>query len=44
MACGDVAIMKGDSWDGNAGAGLVHRSPDVPYGEQRLLLTLDVAD
>ncbi|MEM7304921.1 MAG: DUF1826 domain-containing protein [Pseudomonadota bacterium] len=38
---GDVAILKGELWDGNENAGLVHRSPQVPSGENRLLLTLD---
>ncbi len=38
---GDVALLKGDGWVGNEGAGLVHRSPTVPCGEQRLLLTVD---
>jgi len=38
---GDVAILKGERWQGNAGAGLVHRSPQVPELSNRLLLTLD---
>lgn len=38
---GDVAILKGERWVGNEHAGLVHRSPHVPEGENRLLLTLD---
>jgi hypothetical protein len=38
---GDVALLKGEAWEGNEGAGLVHRSPSVPTGEKRLLLTLD---
>jgi len=38
---GDVAILKGELWDGNQGAGLVHRSPALSHGERRLLLTLD---
>lgn len=38
---GDVALLKGELWDGNEGAGLVHRSPDVSTGQNRLLLTLD---
>jgi len=40
---GDVALLKGELWDGNEGAGLVHRSPALTTGEQRLLLTLDIA-
>lgn len=38
---GDVAVLKGEYWDDNEGAGLVHRSPPVAANEQRLLLTLD---
>ncbi len=38
---GDVALFKGEYWDDNEGAGLVHRSPPVAANEQRLLLTLD---
>ncbi len=37
----DVALMKGELWEGNANAGLVHRSPSLRTGEKRLLLTLD---
>lgn len=35
----DVAVLKGEKWQGNEGAGLVHRSPSVQQG--RLLLSLD---
>ncbi|MDC9501977.1 MULTISPECIES: DUF1826 domain-containing protein [unclassified Pseudoalteromonas] len=38
---GDVALLKGEYWDENEGAGLVHRSPPVVTNEQRLLVTLD---
>ena len=38
---GSVALLKGELWEGNEGAGLVHRSPQVEEGERRLLLTLD---
>jgi hypothetical protein len=38
-----VALLKGESWENNEGAGLVHRSPAVKSGQQRLLLTLDFA-
>jgi len=41
LTCGDVALLKGELWEGNADAGLVHRSPAVPAGS-RLLLTLDI--
>lgn len=40
---GDVALLKGERWDGNEGAGLVHRSPKVSDGS-RLVLTLDFAN
>jgi len=38
---GDVAILKGDLWDGNEGNGLVHRSPCME-NSRRLLLTMDL--
>jgi len=41
LNCGDVALLKGESWQGNENGGLVHRSPAIPAGENRLLLTLD---
>ena len=44
LLCGDVALLKGERWEGNEGAGLIHRSPIVPAGERRLLLTLDFSD
>ena len=44
LTCGDVALLKGENWIGNENAGLVHRSPAVPEGETRLLLTLDVSN
>jgi hypothetical protein len=40
---GDVALLKGELWEGNEGAGLVHRSPSLSAGERRLLLTLDMS-
>lgn len=43
LNCGDVALLKGELWEGNENAGLVHRSPAVPTGKSRLLLTLDVS-
>ena len=42
LNAGDVALLKGELWDNNEGAGLVHRSPALRAGEQRLLLTLDI--
>lgn len=41
---GDVALLKGESWEGNQGAGLIHRSPQLPGETRRLLLTLDFMD
>lgn len=41
LECGDVALLKGEKWLGNEGAGLVHRSPALGRGERRLILTLD---
>lgn len=38
---GQVALLKGERWEGNEGSGLVHRSPQIIAGETRLLLTLD---
>jgi len=44
LNCGDVAILKGETWFNNENAGLVHRSPALSAGEKRLLLTLDFID
>lgn len=41
ISCGHVALVKGERWVGNEGRGLIHRSPALPAGERRLLLTLD---
>lgn len=41
LSQGDVALLKGEHWHENEGAGLVHRSPPVQSKECRLLLTLD---
>ena len=41
LNCGDVALLKGEMWQGNEKAGLVHRSPQLPHDHLRLLLTLD---
>lgn len=40
---GDVALIKGENWEGNEGKGLVHRSPELKESENRLLLTMDFA-
>lgn len=44
LEIGDVAMLKGEIWPGNENAGLIHRSPKVPDGHKRLLLTLDFCD
>ena len=38
---GDVALLKGELWEGNEGAGMVHRSPSMNLDEHRLLLSFD---
>ncbi|MNZ71618.1 hypothetical protein D3C78_899840 [compost metagenome] len=38
---GHVLLAKGEKWIGNEGGGLIHRSPQPPIGERRLLVTLD---
>lgn len=43
LKAGDVALLKGELWIGNEGAGLVHRSPQPPDGASRLVLTLDIS-
>ena len=40
-ATGDVALLKGESWKGNDGAGLVHRSPSKEGSYKRLYMTID---
>lgn len=44
LSCGDVGLLKGELWQGNENAGLVHRSPALAANEHRLLLTLDFSD
>ena len=44
LQSGDVALLKGELWEGNEGAGIIHRSPKVPDSASRLLLTLDIID
>ncbi|WP_051412978.1 DUF1826 domain-containing protein [Methylophilus sp. 5] len=36
-----LVLLKGSAWQGNQHAGVMHRSPEVPHGEQRVLLALD---
>ena len=39
LQAGEVAVLKGEKWLGNEGAGLIHRSPGSE--QRRLLLSLD---
>ncbi|HDS1678685.1 TPA: DUF1826 domain-containing protein [Pseudomonas putida] len=39
LKSGEVAVLKGEKWLGNEGAGLIHRSPASE--QRRLLLSLD---
>lgn len=41
---GDLVLMKGDLWPDLAVGPAVHRSPEVPEGEQRLMCTWDPMD
>jgi len=41
LNCGDVALLKGERWERNENAGLIHRSPALPNDQPRLVLTLD---
>ena len=41
---GHVALLKGESWKGNDGAGLVHRSPHQEGDYKRLYLTIDFVE
>jgi hypothetical protein len=41
VAAGDVVLLKGESWIGNEGNGIVHRSPSVTNGASRLVVTFD---
>lgn len=45
MAAGDVALFKGELWEGNEGRGIIHRSP-APTIEQpkRLVVTCDLIE
>ena len=44
LETGHVALLKGEGWDGNQGAGLVHRSPHAKYRYKRLYMTIDYDD
>jgi hypothetical protein len=41
LESGDVALLKGELWQNNEGAGLIHRSPQLADNTRRLLLTID---
>lgn len=41
LRAGEVALLKGEKWQGNEGAGIIHRSPQVDAKTRRLILTLD---
>lgn len=42
LGTGDVAVLKGEAWPGNAGNGCIHRSPPNPDdAPPRLVLCLD---
>lgn len=43
LTTGDVALLKGEKWQGNENLGLVHRSPEQKPNCSRLLFTLDFA-
>ena len=44
LCTGHVALLKGESWDGNQGAGLVHRSPHEKSNYKRLYMTIDFVE
>ncbi|WP_107852702.1 DUF1826 domain-containing protein [Oceanimonas marisflavi] len=44
LTVGEVALMKGDGWEGEEGRGLWHRSPPVPTGYRRLFLSMDFGE
>ena len=39
----DVALLKGENWEGNEDYGLIHRSPPASADTGRLVLSLDFA-
>lgn len=43
MGAGDVALLKGEAWEGNEGRGVIHRSPAMEnMDSKRLVLTCDL--
>ena len=43
LSQGDVALLKGENWEGNEGYGLIHRSPPATDKHGRVVLSLDFA-
>jgi len=41
LGAGDVALFKGERWQGNELGGIIHRSPRLQPGTARLVMTLD---
>ena len=44
LETGHVALLKGESWQGNEGSGIVHRSPHSDSNYRRLYLTIDFVE
>lgn len=45
MGTGDVALLKGELWEGNEGRGIVHRSPALTVKQpKRLVMTCDLVE
>ena len=44
LETGHVALLKGESWQGNEGKGIVHRSPHSDSNYRRLYLTIDFVE
>jgi hypothetical protein len=45
MAAGDVALFKGELWEGNEGHGIIHRSPaPTVLQPKRLVMTCDLIE
>ena len=44
LSSGDVSLLKGERWEGNENAGLVHRSPQQCLNEPRLMMMLDLVN
>jgi len=36
-----VVLLKGSLWQGNAGKGVIHRSPQIEDGSSRVLVAMD---